>query len=76
MIGPFTALREANLCLMKITDHDSKGRPYQLFGVRVDPEYRQLLATGVDYTIQPINTSETYTWTVKDGVVVQAPAPL
>jgi transglutaminase-like putative cysteine protease len=67
---------KATLSLMKITDRDPKGRPYQLFGVRVDPEYRHLLAPGVDYTIQPINTSETYTWTVKDGVVLRAPAPL
>lgn len=63
----------ATLSGMKITDFDSSRRPYQLFGVRIDPEYRQLLAPGVDYAIRPINTNQTYVWRVKDGVTLKAP---
>ncbi len=44
-----------------------------MFSVRIDPEYRQLLAPGVDYAIRPINTSETYVWSVKDGVTLKVP---
>ena len=63
---------EATLSLMKITDSDSSG-PYQLFGVRIDAEYRELLAPGVDYATRPVNTSEIYVWSVKEGVVLKAP---
>jgi hypothetical protein len=51
---------------------DRDGRRYQLFGVRIDPEYRKFLVSGVEYSIRPINTSETFTWTVKDGLVLKA----
>ena len=64
---------KATLSGMKITDFDPSRRPYQLFGVRIDPEYRQLLAPGVDYAIRPINTSETYVWSVKDRVALRVP---
>jgi hypothetical protein len=64
---------KATLSGMKITDFDSSRRPYQLFGMRIDPEYRHLLAPGVDYAIRPINTSETYVWSVKDGVTLEIP---
>ena len=46
-----------------------------MFGVLIDAEYRKLLAPGVDYAIRPVNTSETYVWSVKEGVAVKA-APL
>jgi len=62
----------ATLSLMKITDSDSNG-PYQLFGVRIDAECRQDLAAGVDYTIRPVNTSEVYKWTIKQGLVLHSP---
>jgi hypothetical protein len=38
-----------------------------LFGVRI-----KFLVSGVEYSIRPINTSETFTWTVKDGLVLKA----
>lgn len=47
-------------------------RTYNLFGVRIDADYRGLLVPGLKYTIHPVNTSEVYTWTVKDGVFLQA----
>src|SRR5262249_21948397 len=62
---------KATLSGLKVTDFDSNRRPYQLFGVRIDPEYLPLLALGIDYAIRPINTSETYVWSVKDGVTLK-----
>ena len=43
---------------------------YQLFGVRIDPESKAQFAPGIAYSVKPINTNETYTWTVKAGVTV------
>jgi len=56
----------------KTITNNAKGQLYQLFGVRIDSEDRQGVTFGVDYTIRPINTSETYRWSVKDGVVLKA----
>ncbi|MHB8864018.1 MAG: hypothetical protein ACYC6N_16560 [Pirellulaceae bacterium] len=37
---------------------------FQAFGVRVLPEDRSTLASGVAYRIKPVNTSDTYRWAV------------
>jgi hypothetical protein len=42
---------------------------YQLLAVRVNPEERQLVAAGVTYAIHPVNTNQTYSWNVKEGIV-------
>ena len=44
---------------------------YQMWGVRIDAGSREDIAAGAEYTIRPINTSETYTWSVKEGLVVR-----
>jgi hypothetical protein len=64
---------QATLSGMMISYGDSDGRRYQLFGLRIDPEYRKFLVSGVGYTVRPINTSGTYAWTVKDGLVLTGP---
>jgi hypothetical protein len=45
---------------------------YQMWGVRIDDASRKDIAPGAEYTIQPVNTSETYTWSVKKGLAVRA----
>jgi hypothetical protein len=45
---------------------------YQMWGVRIDDGSRKVIAAGAVYTIRPINTSETYRWSVKEGPVVRA----
>jgi hypothetical protein len=52
----------------------SNGAQYQMWGVRVDAESRKDIAAGTKYSIRPVNTSETYVWRVKEGLVVQAQA--
>jgi len=37
---------------------------FQAFGVQLVPEDKAILVPGVAYSIQPINTSETYRWVV------------
>ena len=54
---------------MKFSTGDSHPR-YQFFGVRIDPESKAQFAPGIAYSVEPINTNETYTWTVKAGVTV------
>ena len=66
---------KATLSGMKLSSGDRNGRRYQLFGVRIDSQFRELIAPGADYSIQPINISETYAWQVRDGVLLRA-APL
>ena len=46
-------------------------RQYQMFGARIDDGSLKDIAAGAKYTIRPINTSETYKWTVKEGLFVQ-----
>jgi hypothetical protein len=53
----------------------SNGAQYQIFGVRVAPESQKDISPGAEYQIRPINTSETYTWTVKPGLVLHAAPP-
>jgi hypothetical protein len=36
-----------------ISYRDRDGRRYQLFAVRIDPEYRKFLASGAEYSIRP-----------------------
>ena len=64
---------KVSLSGMKISNGDS-ARRYQLFGVRIAPESKPLLAAGVAYSIRPINVSETYFWTVRTGVSLLAQA--
>src|SRR5208337_899449 len=45
---------------------------YQMWGVRIDAGSRKDIVPEEEYTIQPINTSETYNWSVKEGLVVRA----
>jgi hypothetical protein len=54
----------------------SNGAQYQMWGVRIDDGSRKAVAPGAKYTLRPINTSETYTWTVRQGLVVQAGSEL
>jgi hypothetical protein len=58
-----------------ISYRDRDGRRYQLFGVRIDPEYRKFLASGAEYSLRPINTSGIYAWTVKDSLVLKVGPP-
>jgi outer membrane translocation and assembly module TamA len=50
----------------------SNGAQYQMWGVRIDAESRKDIATGAEYAIRPINTSATYTWGLREGIVVRA----
>jgi hypothetical protein len=50
------------------------GRHYSLFGLKIDAESRDLLESGAAYSIRPVNTSETYVWTMRDGLTVNVPA--
>jgi hypothetical protein len=52
----------------------SNGAQYQMWGVRIDAESRKDIAAGAAYAIRAINTSETYTWGFKGGLVVRAPS--
>lgn len=58
----------ASLSRMKLSFGDKTGRRYQLFGVRIDPESRESMDSAAEYAIRPVNTSETYVWTVNDGL--------
>lgn len=49
--------------------HEAK---YQMWGVRIDDASRKDIAPGAEYTLRPINTSETYTWSIKEGLAVRA----
>jgi len=49
----------------------SEGR-YQMWGARIDEGSRKDIAAGAVYTIRPINTSETYKWSVKEGPALRA----
>jgi hypothetical protein len=51
-----------------ITQGNERARS-QLFAVRIDPQDRALIATGAQYMIRPVNTNQTYTWSVKEGIV-------
>jgi hypothetical protein len=42
---------------------------FQVYGARVVAEDRAKVATGAPYTLEPVNTSTTYRWTVKPGLV-------
>ena len=53
----------------------SNGAQYQLFGVRIAPESQKDIVPGAGYTIKPLNTNQTYTWTVKSGLVLRLGAP-
>ena len=55
---------------MKFSTSSREGRRYQLFGARVDAPSRALIAPGVAYRIRPVNTSDTYVWTVQDGLTI------
>jgi hypothetical protein len=44
---------------------------YQMWGVRIEDASRKDIAPGAEYTLRPINTSETYTWSIKEGLVVR-----
>lgn len=41
---------------------------FQAFGAQIDPEDKDKLIPGLTYTIQAINISDTYRWTVGPGV--------
>jgi hypothetical protein len=58
---------KATLSGMKL----SNGSQYQMFGVRIDAESKKDVAPGVEYAIRPVNTSDVYTWRVKDGIAVR-----
>ena len=56
---------------MKLSYSERTGnRHYSLFGLKIDPDSRDLVAPEVVYTIRPVNTSGVYVWTVKDGITV------
>jgi hypothetical protein len=71
LVSPGHAEIKAALSELKMSNGDGP-RTYNLFGVRIDTDSRGLLVPGVKYTIHPVNTSEVYAWTVKDGVLLQA----
>jgi hypothetical protein len=48
------------------------GAQYQIWGVRIDAGSRKDISAGVEYTLRRINASETYTWSVREGLVVRA----
>ncbi len=62
---------KATLSGMKLTSGDGS-RTYSWFGAHIDTDYRKLFVPGIKYAIQPINTNETYTWTVEDRVVLES----
>jgi hypothetical protein len=45
---------------------------YQMWGVRIEDASRKDIAPGAEYTLRPINISETYTWSIKEGLAVHA----
>ncbi|MGO8670133.1 MAG: hypothetical protein ACLQVD_02015 [Capsulimonadaceae bacterium] len=50
------------------------GRQIQAFGVEIAAADRGSFVPGLNYSIEPINTSDVYKWTVADGLTVQGPA--
>ena len=47
--------------------------PFQAFQARIPDEDKKKLVRGVAYTIQPLNISDVYKWSVAPGVVVRKP---
>lgn len=46
---------------------------FQAFGLKVAAADRAVFAAGVDYRLEPVNTSKAYRWVVKSDVVVRKP---
>lgn len=61
----------ARLMGWTITSSDGRGR-FQLFGVRINAEDRGRLVQDAEYRIRPVQTGGSYTWTVKEGLVLKA----
>jgi hypothetical protein len=51
---------------------DGRGR-FQAFGLKIAEADRAVFAAGVDYRLEPVNTSDVYRWVVKSDVVVRKP---
>jgi hypothetical protein len=50
-----------------------EGVNHQGFGARIADADRDKLVSGVDYTIEPVNTSAKYYWVVEKGLAVRKP---
>ena len=59
---------------MKLSFNDHTRRQHQLFGLKIAADSRLLVAPGAAYSIVPVNTSETYVWTVQQGLTVASSA--
>ena len=45
------------------------GGQFQAFGAKIEPADKTKLFPGARYTIQPVNTSDTYQWAVAPGLI-------
>ena len=61
---------KVTLTNMKFSMSTKEGRHYQLFGAKVEADSRGRMEAGVAYRIRPLNTSETYAWSVADGLTL------
>lgn len=72
LVGPDGAELKASLSGLTIRNKDKTGRQFQWFALKIAEADRAQFDPGTPYAIRPHNTSETYLWTVKDGVTVRA----